>query len=145
MNLNQCIFISIWSISFNLYLINFFWSTWKQFFSSLFDRRLEQIFSTHLYQKMSDIYRTKLTLPLSQTCRISFDQNLVSWIQLQLIPNFSPKTWKQSFRLNLINLISIASSYTKTDQSRCWAWHCSAPACWLLCCFWAVTIPRWYF
>ena len=97
--------------------------------SSLLDKRLEEIFSTDLYQKMSDIYRTKLTLPLFQICWISFDPKLVNIIKLQLISSFSPQTWKQSFSLNLLNLISIALSYTKTDQSRCWAWHCSAPAC----------------
>ena len=97
--------------------------------SSLLDKRLEEIFSTDLYQKMSDIYRTKLTLPLFQICWISFDPKLVNIIKLQLISSFSPQTWKQSFSLNLLNLISIALSYTKTDQSRCWAWHCSTPAC----------------
>ena len=97
--------------------------------SSLLDKRLEEIFSTDLYHKMSDIYRTKLTLPLFQICWISFDPKLVNIIKLQLISSFSPQTWKQSFSLNLLNLISIALSYTKTDQSRCWAWHCSAPAC----------------
>ena len=96
---------------------------------SLLDKHLEEIFSTDLYQKMSDIYRTKLTLPLFQICWISFDPKLVNIIKLQLISSFSPQTWKQSFSLNLLNLISIALSYTKTDQSRCWAWHCSAPAC----------------
>ena len=100
--------------------------------SSLLDKRLEEIFSTDLYQKMSDIYRTKLTLPLFQICWISFDPKLVNIIKLQLISSFSPQTWKQSFSLNLLNLISIALSYTKTDQSRCWAWHCSAPACFSL-------------
>ena len=97
--------------------------------SSLLDKRLEEIFSTDLYQKMSDIYRTKLTLPLFQICWISFDPKLVNIIKLQLISSFSPQTWKQSFSLNLLNLISIALSYTKTDQRRSWVWHCSAPAC----------------
>ena len=50
MNLDQCILISIWSISFNLYLINFFWSTWKQFFSSLLIGVLRKYFP-HIYIK----------------------------------------------------------------------------------------------
>ena len=103
--------------------------------SSLLDKRLEEIFSTDLYQKMSDIYRTKLTLPLFQICWISFDPKLVNIIKLQLISSFPPQAWRQSFSLNWLNLISIALRYTKTDQSRCWAWHCSAPACSRFCYF----------
>ena len=107
MRFNKYLFISNWSISFYLNLINIFWSNLNELFVhqnliSVF----KQYFSIKLYQNLSNINRIKFkNLPLFQICWISFDTNLVNRIKLQLILNFSLLNLKRNLSVLIWSIL----------------------------------------